>query len=462
MLYCTSRRLLRTALAFYFARIERFHRERVPPTGPLLFASNHPNSLTDAFVIGTAVPRKVNFVATVPLFRLGPVRWLLTHLGVIAINRVKDDPHAMRTVKDTFESCFQALERQEAVAIFPEGVTHDDPQLRTVKTGAARMALEFEHRHGGAQGLRIVPVGLTFSAKETYRSAVLVNFGEPIRVRDFLAGYPDKKRECIQALTDEIEARIKGLMLHLRQLERSRIIEAIKRLYLDRLLVGNRTIHEPVPPQTGELMLTQAIALAVDQAFERHPARAAEFVRRLGHYERAVARLHLSEEVLAHFPEKRWLLRHSLSWSALALLGAPVALYGWAHRLLPYLILRGSMAYFAKAPVDRTHISTVTVLWGGLLFTGFYGGFVLLCYHFFGWPAVLWYGLSLPAASLAAHYYWKELRRFWAAFRAATVLVRSPAAARRLLAWRAQLIAVIEAERRDFLEAQGRKERAPV
>src|SRR5438874_10243517 len=41
-IYWLMRSLLRTALGFYFSRIERFHPERVPTTGPVLFTSNHP------------------------------------------------------------------------------------------------------------------------------------------------------------------------------------------------------------------------------------------------------------------------------------------------------------------------------------------------------------------------------------------------------------------------------------
>jgi 1-acyl-sn-glycerol-3-phosphate acyltransferase len=56
--------LIGLALGFYFRRIDRFHTERVPATGPVLFTSNHPNSLTDSFIVGATVPRKVNFLAT--------------------------------------------------------------------------------------------------------------------------------------------------------------------------------------------------------------------------------------------------------------------------------------------------------------------------------------------------------------------------------------------------------------
>src|SRR5213082_2135792 len=181
--------LLRIMLGFYFRRVELFHAERVPSNGPVLFASNHPGSVTDAFIIGTSVPRPVHFVATVQMFRFRPLAWLLKQCGIIPINRLKDDPRAMRTVVDTFEAFFKVLELQGAVGIFPEGITYDDAQLKTVKTGAARMALELEHRHGGSLGLKIVPVGLTYSAKERYRSEMLVHFGEPIDVAKFLDGY---------------------------------------------------------------------------------------------------------------------------------------------------------------------------------------------------------------------------------------------------------------------------------
>src|SRR6267378_2566959 len=212
-MYTFMRWFVGLALGFYFRRIERFHQDRVPKSGPVLFVSNHPNSLTDSFVIGASLPRKVNFVATVQLFRLPPLKWLLTQCGVIPINRVKDDPKAMRTIGATFEACFRVLERGEAIGIFPEGITYDDSQLKEIKSGAARMALELEHRHNGKLGLQVVPVGLTFSAKEIYRSDALVNFGEPILVATFLGGYEERRKESIHRLTAEIEQRIQSLIL---------------------------------------------------------------------------------------------------------------------------------------------------------------------------------------------------------------------------------------------------------
>lgn len=446
-MYEVMRWIVRLALGFYFRRIERFHAERVPGAGPVLFTSNHPNSLTDSFVIGASVPRKVNFVATAQLFSLRPLRWLLTRCGVIPINRLKDDPRAMRTVADTFEACFRVLERGEAVGIFPEGVTYEDSQLKEVKSGAARMALELEHRHGGRLGLQVLPAGLTYSAKEIYRSDVLVNFGEPIRAADFLEGYGERRKECIHKLTAEIERRIQSLILHLPELEHARVVAGVKRLYLDRLRVGHSVVHEPVSPRAEELLLTQRIAEAVEQVYRAQPERAAAFAAKLDFYERWLRRLKISDEYLALFPEKRKLVGQSFAWAAMAVFGAPVALYGWLHRLIPYAVIKWAVGGFTQPGKRKAQTSTAAITAGIVAFGVFYGLCVVVFHSWFGWPASLWYALSLPVASLIAHYYLRELRRLAASVRNTIVLLRAPIAARRLLALRRELIAEIESAR---------------
>jgi glycerol-3-phosphate O-acyltransferase / dihydroxyacetone phosphate acyltransferase len=428
----------------------RFHAERVPISGPVLFTSNHPNSLTDAFVIGASVPRKVHFVATVQLFRFRAARWLLLQAGVIPINRAKDDPRAMRSVMDSFEACFRVLEKGEAVGIFPEGITHDDPQLKAVKTGAARMALELEHRHGGSLGLHIVPVGLTFSDKVNYRSEVLVHFGEPLRVSDFLRDYPAKRHECIHALSADIEQRIKGLILHIPKLERFRIVRAVRRLYQDRITVAQRVLAHAAPVPVEEIHQTRTIARVVDFAFEHRPERAAAFVLRLDHYERLLGKLRLSDEDLALLPQGRERWQQSAVWVCMALVGAPLALYGWLHRWLPVRAIDSCKRSVSKRDPRPTSVSTAVILTGIAAFVVFYGIFVGIFHLFFGWPASLFYALSLPPAGLLAHYYVRELRRFRASLRATWLQLRAPAATRRLLEMRAHLIADIEKQKQEI------------
>jgi len=446
-LYALMRRVIGLALGFYFRRIERFHLERVPVSGPVLFVSNHPNSLTDSFVIGASVPRKVNFIGTVQLFQFKPVKWLLTQCGVIPINRVKDNPKAMRSVADTFEAVYQVLERAEAVGIFPEGVTYDDSALKEVKSGAARMALELEHRHGGKLGLRAVPVGLTYSAKEIYRSEVLVNFGEPILAAEFLEGYAEHRKECIVRLTEEIERRIQSLILHIPKLEQTRVVEGVKRLYFDELLLGNRAMPGPGAKEAEKLQLTQQIAAAVDQVYEAQPERAAAFAKALNTYEQRLARLKIPDAAFELFPRKTKLMEQVFEQAFIAVVGAPIALYGWLHRLIPYALIKWSARKFTMEGKRKAQASTTAIAAGVVGFGICYAVYISVFHWLFGWPASLWYALSLPVAGLLAHYYLLEMRRLLTSVRAAIVYLRVPFVVKKMLAARTLLVAEIEAVR---------------
>jgi 1-acyl-sn-glycerol-3-phosphate acyltransferase len=450
MLYYAVGWIIRTALGFYFSRIERFQVDRVPPHGPLLFVSNHPNSLTDAFVIGASVSRKVHFVATVQVFRFRAVAWLLRHCGVIPINRVQDDRRAMRSVLETFEACWRVFERGEAVAIFPEGITHDDPQLKLVKTGPARMAIEAEHRNGGRLGLLIVPVGLTYSEKERYRSEVLVHFGEPIRVADFLTDYAERRRECIQQLNSEIESRLQALILHLPELERARVVEAVKRLYLDRLRLGNLIVQQPTPRVAEELLLTQAIADAVEYAYRTSPDRVQRFIRNLDRYELWLKRLRLSDEAVAEFERLGTTGWRALGWGTIAVLGSPVAIYGLLHRLVPASIVHWSVQRFASVERMKARISTTAILSGAVSFGLFYGLLIWACSSLFGWVAALVYGMSLPVTGLLGLAYFRQGRRLMAGLKNSSLMVRLRFGTNRLLKMRAGLIAEIEEVREQY------------
>jgi 1-acyl-sn-glycerol-3-phosphate acyltransferase len=442
--------LLRILLGFYFRCLERFHPERVPLTGPLLFASNHPGSVTDAFVIGTLVPRQVHFVATVQLFRFGPLARILKRCGIIPVNRLKDDSRAMRSVMDTFEACFEVFERGGAVGIFPEGISYDDSQLKAVKTGAARMTLELEHRHNGKLGLQIVPVGLTYSAKERYRSEVLIHFGEPLRVADYLAGYTERRKERIHDLSAAIEQRLRALILHSPKLEQIRIVEAVKRLYLDRLKLGNLIVTEPLAPQAEELVLSQAIAQALEFVERDYPARLTSFVRKLDRYEHGLKRLRLSDKTVEPFAAGKNAASRSLGAAALTVLGAPVAFYGWLHRLLPALLVDWVVNHLTQRETRKAQTAHAAMLSGLFGFGFFYCLYVWLAHRWFGWPVSLWYALTLPVAGIVAHYYLRELKRLAENVRTARILWRVPFAKRGLIRLRCELIEEIEALRGEY------------
>lgn len=440
---------VRLLLGAYFRRVEIYHADRVPP-GPVLFVANHPGSVTDAFIVGTSTPRRPHFLATAQLFRLAPLAWLLRRVGIIPLNRREDDPGAMRSIADSFGSAYRVLDDGGGVVIFPEGVTYDDSRLRALKSGAARLALDYEQQREGRGGLHIVPLGLTYSAKERFRSDVLVFFGPPIPVANFLPQYAERRKECIAGLTEKIARRMQALLVHVPQMEREHTVEAVKRLYLHRLRLGNLLIQEPMPALTEEVVLTNAIADAVDFATREMPEHMAAFLARLQRYESLLHRLHLSDEAVEELAAHRSALPRILGWSTAALLLLPVAAVGWLHWRLPERFVESLARRFSDPKKRKAQAPHARMLAGAVVYGAAYALYVALVHRWLGWPVSGWYALALPLTGFVGHYYLKQGALLIGSARTAFVLLRAPLARRRVLRMRAALVRDIEQVRRAY------------
>jgi glycerol-3-phosphate O-acyltransferase / dihydroxyacetone phosphate acyltransferase len=115
--------------------------------------------------------------------------------------------------RSSFEACHRALAKGHAVAIFPEGTTHDRLQLAPIRTGAARIALGA--RAAGVEGITIVPVGILYESKFKLRSRALVRIGAPIHLDDAVASLVpgrtaagEEDQEAVRALTDRLRAHL--------------------------------------------------------------------------------------------------------------------------------------------------------------------------------------------------------------------------------------------------------------
>ena len=107
--------------------------------------------------------------------------------------------------KRTFALCREALGRGESLALFPEGVSHADARLKPLKTGAARIALSaLAAPEGAARGLRIVPVGIAYEARATFRSRAFVQIGPPIDPSAHLDAYRTDEHAAVNALTAQL------------------------------------------------------------------------------------------------------------------------------------------------------------------------------------------------------------------------------------------------------------------
>ena len=137
-------RLVRFLVGLFFRRIEVSGAEHVPPSGGGILIAWHPNGLVDPALIISAFPRPVVFGARHGLFRWPLIGRLMCALGTVPIYRATDlqdgDVEARRKAnRESLDALAQAVCDGRFAALFPEGVSHDDPFIQELKTGAARL-----------------------------------------------------------------------------------------------------------------------------------------------------------------------------------------------------------------------------------------------------------------------------------------------------------------------------------
>ena len=130
---------LRLVLRVFFRRIEIAGTDRIPASRACPSSClNHPNGLVDPlFFLLCFSPRPVSFLAKAPLFEMPVVGFFTRAFGSIPVYRRRDAERRPPQPRDVRRAPAGSSTRGGVSALFPEGVSHDEPKLLDLKTGAA-------------------------------------------------------------------------------------------------------------------------------------------------------------------------------------------------------------------------------------------------------------------------------------------------------------------------------------
>lgn len=389
-LYRAARGAVALAMRAFYRRTVVRGAENVPASGPLILAANHPSSIVDAFAIGLATPRKVHFLGRSTLFDRPWRARLLARLGVVPIHRRLDAAERMGGNVEIFRHCHALLDAGGAIGIFPEGISHVDPQVKEMRTGAMRIGLEAEARRGFALGVRVVPIGLSFSRPDPRRRGELtLRVGAPILLGRHADAYRADPAAAVASLTAELRERIEALVVHLDDLSKAPIVEAAFEVFAPDWLGNPLILPELGDEATRRIELKQAIADAVEYYSRFQPAWARELEAHLAAYRGARERERLTEDALRRRVGALPLLRQTLPAAVVGVAGAPLAGFGWLLNVLPRLVTHGLARRLIREP---SQLATYE-LWIGLqAFAVVYAAVVVLLRRWTGFGAL---GLAL-------------------------------------------------------------------
>jgi 1-acyl-sn-glycerol-3-phosphate acyltransferase len=332
----------------------------LPRVGPVIFVPNHPNGLLDPLVLRVAVGRPARFLAKSTLFGNPAGRLAMNAFGCVPVYRAQDGAGAGSKERGaanekTVAICRRLLSDGEALALFPEGVSHADPQLKPLKSGAARIALsaarEHQERTGQSLALAVVPVGLGYEARAIFRSRVLLVIGRPLLVAERLEEHRQDERAAVDRLTDDIRSALDEVVL---QAETRDLLEGVAR-------VAAWTASEAAQDLGQQHRRARELLGAYRTLNERAPETVEPIVSAARDYDRVLRHLGVRDP---------WALElepvspgRALGAVLRLLVAAPVALLGAILGWIPYR-LAGQVA--KRVTREEDVLGTVKVLAGAL------------------------------------------------------------------------------------------------
>src|SRR5689334_12124429 len=401
--------LVRLALRIYFQRIEVTGVEHVPLDTPVIFVLNHPNALVDPVFLLCLAPRDVSFLAKAPLFRMPVIGYLVKQLDSLPVYRHQDEGADVTKNQETFIAARKLLARGGTIAICPEGVSHDDPGLKPIKTGAARISLAAVST-GEVKNLKIVPAGLYYTSKTSFRSDALLYFGNPIDVEPVTLE-PDgtPPRDEVRRLSSRIEKALREVILDAKHEEELQTTARAERIF------SSASNDGEAESLKDELRLQQRFIRAYPIVQERQPERLRRLEMRMMRFEEELSQAGVDPEELSPPGSTMRVFAAIVRRLILFLLMLGPALIGTithypAYKLGGYLATR-----FARDSDDV--ISTIKIISALLLFPLTWIILAVVAYVSSGWLLAVLTLLVIPFCGYVAIVFNEELDKSIAGLR---------------------------------------------
>lgn len=405
MVYRILKFLIGIGIRLYYGEIRVKNKQNLPQDGPLIVILNHPNTLMDAWVVGMICKQPIYYMAKATLFDSKFKLKLLRGLNMIPINRQGEGKIKGVDNDDSLSECYKVLSEGKTLLIFPEGTSYKERVLRKLKTGTARIALETERRNEGKLGLKVVAIGLNYSAQEKFRSNILIDIDKPRGVTDYLEEYKEDSISASRKLTAQFRTRLENVLLTTETTEEEELVESIYKV-INSKYVKAKDRKKGVQ---GEVTQMKEIKNRIDEIKILQPWIIEEIKIKIKSINWKLEKMHIRADFLDRKFRSAMFFRQLFSSVIFILIALPIAFFGIIHNIIQYLL---SDWIIPKLSTDVEYYAPLAVLLGLIIYPLSYTGFLLLGHYlldlrFFG---LMIYLFLMPLTGLFAYWFFKYLR----------------------------------------------------
>lgn len=358
--YKFLRYTLPITLRIFYKKIQVTGTENIPRNTPIIFTPNHQNSLMDALITGIISDRGTFFLARADVFKKKSIADIMYKLRVLPVYRTRDGIDSLSNNNETFDKSVDLLVQNHSVLVFVEGSHNRVRHLRELKKGYARIAFAAAEKSPNNLPV-IIPVGINYSGHLYIQTNVVINFGKPIKISDFIELYHEKPAAAMLQLTQKLAPKIRELILSIDDKENYKQIEVIKDINI------NEAKQEGILQRNNflvQLNKEKEIIAKLAQIKNENLNEYQELISNASEYLTIIDKNDLhDEQICIKKPENKVLLS-ILSF----IIAIPLLLPGYIVNIIPYLIIKKLL----KKVKDDHFLATFTFGIGMFLFPIYY------------------------------------------------------------------------------------------
>lgn len=189
--------------------------ENIPKNEPVVFAINHQNAIMDALSVVCTVSKQPVFMARADVFKNKWAAMLYKMLKIMPIYRQRDGLQNLQKNTESFEQAFDILKEYGALAIMPEGTHNGKHQLQPLMKGICRIVFSFREKFPNCTAPVIIPVGIHYSNYFSFRSTIVVQYGQGIHTDKYSQLYHEDATKAINNLKNHLANEMKKLIVHI-------------------------------------------------------------------------------------------------------------------------------------------------------------------------------------------------------------------------------------------------------
>lgn len=327
--YAVAKPIVNFTFKLFYNKIYIDGKENIPDDKTTILAPNHQNALMDALAILMTQRGQPVFLARADIFKQKLAAWILEGVNILPVYRERDGREELGRNQNIFEQAVDVLRDDVILCLMPEGVQTSKRSLLPLVKGMFRIALSAQEELSDRE-IVIVPVGIDYEDYVEPGKELIIRFGKPISMQDYMPLYKEQPAKALNVLRKDLSEKMSELIQNIRSVEYYDTFYNISLIADASVCPYNDTSQKPL-----ELLKTrQKISVALDREEQENPQAIERLDRLYKEYAEGLKKLKIKDAVF----DKKQSPAATLFKSLLLLVSLPFYLAGVVGNLIPSLI----------------------------------------------------------------------------------------------------------------------------